>query len=116
MLAAIRSARSTITFENFVFSEGRVADEFAEALAERACAGVKVHFLQDAIGCNCLHGRAMGLVRRAGAELEIFRFLELTQINFRTHRKLLVIYGRVGFIGGVGISDDWSGDGQTHGL
>jgi cardiolipin synthase A/B len=116
MLAAIRSAQSTITFENFVFSEGRVSDEFAEAMAERARAGVKVHFLQDAMGCDCLHGRAMRQMRQAGVEVEIFRFFKLTQMNYRTHRKLLVIDGRVGFVGGVGISDGWDGDGETPGL
>jgi cardiolipin synthase A/B len=115
MLAAVRSARRTITFENFVFTEGRISDAFAEALAERARAGVKVHFLQDAVGCDCLRGRAMKLMRRAGVEVEIFRFLHLTRLNFRTHRKLLVIDGRVGFIGGLGISDDWDGNGRTHG-
>lgn len=112
MIAAIRGAHSTITFENFVFAEGRTSDEFAEAMAERARAGVKVHFLQDALGCNCLHGRAMNLLKRAGVEVEIFRFLD-TQMNFRTHRKLLVIDGRLAFIGGVGISDEWDGDGMT---
>jgi len=47
MLNAIRSAQRTITFENFLFREGEVSDAFAEALAERARNGVKVHFLQD---------------------------------------------------------------------
>jgi cardiolipin synthase len=116
MLAGIRSAERTITFENFLFREGEVSDEFAEALAERARAGVKVHFLQDALGCDCLRGRAMSLLRRSGVQVEIFRFVHLTSINFRTHRKILVIDGRLGFIGGVGIADDWKGDGRTSGL
>jgi cardiolipin synthase len=115
MLAGIRSAQRTITFENFVFHEGRISDTFAEAFADRARAGVKVHVLQDAMGCNCLHGRAMRLMRRAGVQVEIFRFFKLTQMNFRTHRKLLTIDGRVAFIGGVGISDDWDDDGETPG-
>ena len=83
LLKAIRCARHTITFENFLFKEGEVSDAFAEALAERARAGVKVHFLQDALGCDCLHGRAMNLVRRAGVQLEIFRFVNVA-MNFRT--------------------------------
>lgn len=116
MLDGIRSAQRTITFENFVFHEGRVSDAFAEAMAERARAGVRVHFLQDALGCNCLRGRAIRLMRRAGVEVEIFRFFKLTGMNFRTHRKLLTIDGRVAFIGGVGISDDWEGNGTTPGL
>src|SRR4029434_6847117 len=115
LLEAIRSAQRTITFENFLFREGEVSDAFAEALAERARAGVKVHFLQDALGCDCLRGRAMNLVRRAGFQLEIFRFIKMA-INFRTHRKLLVIDGRTGHLGGTGIADDWKGDGRTRGL
>lgn len=116
MLAGIRSAKRTITFENFLFREGETSDEFAEALAERARAGVKVHFLQDALGCDCLRGRAMRLLKRSGVEVEIFRFVHFTSMNFRTHRKILVIDGKLGFIGGVGIADDWKGDGCTSGL
>ncbi|WP_395750166.1 phosphatidylserine/phosphatidylglycerophosphate/cardiolipin synthase family protein [Prosthecobacter sp.] len=110
MLDAIAGAQRTITFENFVFAEGKVSTRFARALAERARAGVKVHFLQDAMGCNCLHGEEMAMMKRAGVQVEIFRYMKLTRFNQRTHRKILVIDGRVGFTGGVGISDDWDGD------
>jgi len=110
MLAAIASAQRSITFENFVLSDGSVWRRFAHALAERARAGVKVHFLQDAMGCNCLHGEELAMLQRAGAEVEIYRYMKLTRFNQRTHRKILVIDGRVGFTGGVGISDDWDGD------
>ena len=116
MLDAIRSAERTITFENFLFAEGEVSDAFANALAERARAGVKVHFLQDAIGSNCVHGPAIRLLKRSGVQVEIFRFVHFTSMNFRTHRKVLVIDGKLGFIGGVGISDAWKGDGRTRGL
>jgi cardiolipin synthase len=116
MLRAIRSAERTITFENFLFREGEVSDEFAEALAERARAGVTVHFLQDALGCDCVRGRAIRLLRRSGVHVEIFRFVHFATINFRTHRKILVVDGKLGFIGGVGIADDWKGDGCTPGL
>jgi len=115
MLSAIRSAQRTITFENFVFADGRISDEFAEAFAERARAGVKVHFLQDALGCEHPRGWAIDLMKRSGVEVEIFRYLHLTRMNFRTHRKLLVVDGKVGFIGGVGISDAWDTDGVTRG-
>jgi cardiolipin synthase len=115
MLAAIRSATRTITFENFLWQAGAISDEFADALAERAAAGVAVHFLQDAFGCTGLRGRAMNMLRASKVELEIFRFVNLT-VNFRTHRKLLVIDGHTGFIGGVGIADDWTGNGRTRGL
>jgi cardiolipin synthase len=116
MLKAIRSAQRTITFENFLFHEGEVSEAFAQALAERARSGVKVHFLQDALGCDAVHGRAIKLMKRAGVAVEIFRFVHFSRINFRTHRKILVIDGVLGFIGGVEIADDWKGNGRTHGL
>jgi len=114
MLEAIRSAEQSITFENFVLTRGKVTSDFVEALAERAEAGVKVHFLQDAVGTDCLHGPEMDRMKSAGVEVEIFRYMHL-RFNERTHRKLLIIDGRVGFIGGVGISDEWLGDGCCPG-
>lgn len=115
MLGAIRSAERTVTFENFLLKEGEVSDAFAAALSERARAGVKVHVLQDALGSNCIHGRGIRQMREAGVMVEIFRFAKFS-VNYRTHRKLLVIDGNLGFIGGVGISDEWRGDGRTSGL
>lgn len=111
MLAAIESARRTITFENFVFTHGHITLKFATALAAAARRGVKVHFLQDSAGCNCVHGEDMRLMKEAGVEVEIFRYYHL-RFNERTHRKLLIIDGLVGFIGGVAISDDWDGHGD----
>ncbi|MDB6007621.1 MAG: phospholipase D/Transphosphatidylase [Prosthecobacter sp.] len=110
MLEAIATAQRSITFENFVFAEGKVTRRFALALSERAKAGVKVHFLQDAMGCDCLRGADMEMMKHAGVEVEIFRYTNFSRFNQRTHRKILVIDGRVGFTGGVGISDDWAGD------
>src|SRR4029450_10770272 len=116
MLSGIRSAQRTITFENFLFQEGEISDAFAQALAERARASGKVPFLQDALGCDSVHGRAIKLMKRAGVAVEIFRFVYFSRINYRTHRKILVIDGALGFLGGVGISDAWKGNGRTHGL
>ena len=116
MLSGIHSAQRTITFENFLFQESEISDAFAQALAERARGGVKVHFLQDALGCDSVHGRAIKLMKRAGVAVEIFRFVHFSRINYRTHRKILVIDGALGFLGGVGISDAWKGNGRTRGL
>jgi cardiolipin synthase A/B len=110
MLRAIAEAKRSITLENFVWTEGKVTMQFAQALSERARAGVKVHILQDAIGCAELWGPSMRVLRESPAELEIFRLYGLTQINQRTHRKLLIIDGQVGYLGGIGISDDWDGN------
>ena len=106
MLNAIRSAQRTITFENFLFREGEISDAFAQALAERARNRVKVHFLQDALGSDAVHGRASKLMKRAGVAVEIFRFVHFSRINFRTHRKILVIDGTRGFHRGSAIPDN----------
>ena len=111
MLEAIRAAQHTVTFENFDWEEGTLTRELSDALAERADAGVKVHVLQDALGCKKgLHGPSLNRLRASPAEVEIFRRFQVSRANLRTHRKLLVVDGRVGFIGGVGISDHWLGD------
>jgi cardiolipin synthase len=115
MLHAIRRAKHSVTFENFVFNSGRVTRQFAGAFAERALAGVKVHVLQDAMGCNCIHGEEFDVMKKAGVEVEVFRYFNL-RFNERTHRKLLIIDGTEGFIGGVGISDDWEGHGDRPGF
>lgn len=111
MLEATASAQHTITFENFVFSEGQVTHAISDALADAARRGVKVHFLQDGVGCNCVRGRDIALMKDAGVQVEIFRYIHM-RFNERTHRKLLVIDGKLGFIGGVGISDLWTGNGD----
>lgn len=113
MVDAIRGAQRSVCFENFVWAHGEIASGFAEALAERSRAGVKVHLLQDAMGCDDVRGPDMQFLKRAGVEVEIYRFMHLTRVNQRTHRKLLVIDGKVGFTGGVGISDKWSGNGDS---
>jgi cardiolipin synthase A/B len=111
MLRAVQEAQHSITFENFVWWEGKVTRQFADALTERARAGVKVHFLQDALGSNSLFEDSMNSIRDCEEiELEIFRLYGISQMNQRTHRKLLIVDGRVGFIGGLGIADQWDGN------
>ena len=112
MLEAIESAERTICFENFVWAHGEVASRFSNALARKARAGVRVHMLQDALGCDDVRGPDMTLMKRAGVEVEIYRFTHLTKMNQRTHRKLLIVDGKVGLTGGVGISDQWDGHGD----
>jgi cardiolipin synthase len=116
MLEAIRSAKRTITFETFIYWTGKVGREFAEALAERAAAGVKVHVLLDWVGTNKLDAEALQLMLDSGVIIEKYhplRWYNLGRINNRTHRKLLVIDGMVGFTGGVGIADKWDGDARN---
>jgi cardiolipin synthase A/B len=116
MLAAIRSAQSTITFETYIYWSGKVGQEFATALAERAEAGVRVHVLLDWLGSNRFDPKTLRELEEAGVEVERYRplrWFSLSRMNSRTHRKILVIDGRLGFIGGVGIADQWSGHAQS---
>lgn len=115
MLQAIRAAERTITFETFIYWSGEVGQEFAEALAERARAGVKVHVLLDWVGSNKMDDTQIDAMREAGVEILKYRPLRwynISRINNRTHRKLLVIDGKIGFTGGVGIADNWRGNAQ----
>ena len=116
MLAAIRSARQTITFETYIYWSGDVGREFSEALCERAQAGVKVHVLLDWAGTAKMERKYLDDLTSAGVEVELYHPLHwynIARINNRTHRKLLVVDGRVGFTGGVGIADQWSGHAES---
>lgn len=115
MLSAIRGAQRTITFETYIYWSGEVGKEFAAALCERARAGVQVHLLLDWVGAGKIDGATVDAMREAGVEVEKYRPLRwynLGRINNRTHRKLLVVDGLIGFTGGVGIADIWSGHAQ----
>ena len=115
MLEAIRSARRSITFETFIYWSGTIGREFADALAERARAGVKVHVLLDWLGTKKMKPELVEEMKRAGVEVERYhplKWFNAWRINHRTHRKLLVVDGTIGFTGGVGIADEWTGDAQ----
>jgi cardiolipin synthase len=115
MLEAIRSARHSITLEAYIFWPGTVGTTFAEALAERARAGVATHLILDGVGSQKLDDELIEGMRRAGVQVVTFRPLRwytLDRVNHRTHRKLLVVDGRVGFTGGLGIADLYLGHAQ----
>jgi cardiolipin synthase len=115
MLQAIRGAKKTILFETYIYWAGDVGKEFAEALSERARSGVKVHVLVDWVGSAKMEGNMVASMRGAGVELEHFhplRWYNLGRMNNRTHRKLLIVDGAVGFTGGVGIAPVWTGNAQ----
>jgi cardiolipin synthase len=115
MLEAIRGARRSITFETYIYWQGKVGAEFTEALVERARAGVKVHFMYDALGSGKIDKHYVEQMKAAGVQVARYnppRWNTLARQNNRTHRKLLVIDGRIGFTGGVGIADEWSGNAQ----
>lgn len=115
MLDAIRGARVSITFETYVYWSGEVGEQFAKAFAERAHAGIPVHVTIDWVGSVKMDQSLLELMEDAGVEVERYRPLHwynLGRMNNRTHRKLLVVDGRIGFTGGVGIADEWSGNAQ----
>lgn len=115
MLEAIRGARQTVLFETFIYWSGEIGEQFAEALAERARAGVKVHVLLDWVGSIKVDRGYLERMKEAGVEAHMFhplRWYNLGRLNNRTHRKLLIVDGRVGFTGGVGIATPWTGRAQ----
>lgn len=116
MLEAIRGAEKSINFETYIYWQGVIAREFSEVLSERARAGVKVHVLLDWAGSNKIDEAMIASMQEAGCEVERYhplRWYNLDRVNYRTHRKLLVVDGRIGFTGGVGIADEWLGDGDA---
>ena len=115
MLEAIRGARKSITFEMYIYWKGAIGEQFTAALEERARSGVKVHVIIDALGSQKIEKTVLGRLRDAGARVELYnpvRWDTIARMNNRTHRKIMVIDGAVGFTGGAGIGDEWSGDAQ----
>ncbi len=115
MLQAISGAQQTIDFETYIYWSGEIGKRFAAALSERARAGVKVNVLVDWLGSQKMDEDSINAMERAGVDFRKYRPLRwynLGRVNNRTHRKLLVVDGRIGFTGGVGIADAWTGNAQ----
>jgi cardiolipin synthase len=110
MIDAIRSARESINLECYIFRKGEVADRFLDALCDRAAAGIHITVVLDAIG-------SFGAFRQVASRLnhpncrvykyQPLRWHGLARLNNRTHREILVIDGRVAFVGGAGVADWW---------
>ena len=118
MLAAIHSAQSSITFETYIYWSGDIGKKFTDALSARAAAGVPVNVIIDWAGSIKMQDSLLDEMRKAGVRIHRYRPLHwytLGRINNRTHRKLLVVDGRIGFTGGVGIADQWLGRAQDPG-
>jgi cardiolipin synthase len=115
MLAAIRSARRSITFESYIYWSSTIGRQFTAALSERARAGVRTHVIIDWAGSQRVDKDDIEGLRKAGVDVVFYRPLhwwQLDHINRRTHRKLLIVDGRVGFTGGMGVADIWLGRAQ----
>ncbi len=116
MLNAIKKAKKTITFETYIYWSGDIATKFCKALCEKAREGVKVHIILDWMGSSKMDGKSVSEMIDSGIELERYhppRWYNFFRINNRTHRKLLTIDGKIGFIGGVGIADEWQGNAES---
>ena len=115
MLAAIRGARQTINFETYIYWSEAIGKEFADALTERARAGIKVNVLLDWIGSAKMEKNLVDEMKAAGVTVLKFHpphWSHLSRLNNRTHRKLLIVDGKIGFTGGVGIAGQWTGNAQ----
>ena len=115
MLEAIQAAKSTVTFETYIYWSGEIGKKFADALAERARAGVEVSVVVDWAGSIKMDDDLLREMKAAGVRIEKYRPLHwynISRLNNRTHRKLLVVDGKIGFTGGIGIADQWTGNAQ----
>ena len=119
MLEAIRAAKRTIDFETYIYWRGEIGQKFTDALSERASNGVEVHVILDVVGSDKIDKQYVKRMRDAGAKVVEFHHLKLydwtsaQKLNNRTHRKLLIVDGEVGFTGGVGIADEWAGNADS---
>lgn len=114
MLAAIRSAQKSVTLETYIWAPGRISDAFIAALSDRAQHGVQVDVIVDGMGTLKFHGAGRERLERAGVRILTYgreHWYEVKpNINHRTHRKLLIVDGRIGFTGGMCIDDHWAGN------
>jgi cardiolipin synthase A/B len=115
MLGAIEGARESITFETYIYWSGDIGRRFASALGAAARRGVPTHVLLDWVGSGKMDDALLDEMKAAGVQIRKFHpphWYDLGRLNNRTHRKLLVVDGRVGFTGGVGIAEEWTGHAQ----
>jgi len=113
MLEAITHAERSITVEAYIYWAGHIGREFADALARRAQDGCRVKLLLDAIGSASIGADILERLEKGGCQVAWYnpiRWYTLGRFNNRTHRKSLIVDGRIAFTGGAGIADHWRGD------
>jgi cardiolipin synthase A/B len=117
LLDAINGARRRISFETYIYDTGTVADRFTGALEAAARRGVTVNVVVDSVGASSMEAAHVERLRAAGchvAQFNSLRWYSLEEVNYRTHRKILVVDGAVAFTGGVGVADHWLGNAQDR--
>ena len=115
MQAAIRGAARRISFETYIYESGEMGDAFTRALEDAARRGVDVNLVVDAVGGSGIDSAHVQRLEQAGCRIVRFnalRWYSLEEVNYRTHRKILVVDGQMAFIGGAGVGDHWMGDAQ----
>jgi cardiolipin synthase A/B len=115
MLKAIDDAQRRISFETYIYDTGPVANQFTDALERAAKRGVRVQLTVDAVGASSMEKAHSNRLRAAGCAIVQFNtpaWYSLEEVNYRTHRKILVVDGTVGFTGGAGVADQWLGNAQ----
>jgi cardiolipin synthase len=115
MLTAVRGAKRRISFESYIFKTGDIAEQFTRAFEEAARRGVRVQLVIDAVGGSGIDDEQVKRLESAGCRLAKFNtpsWYSLEELNYRTHRKILVIDGEIAFTGGAGIDDQWNGNAQ----
>ncbi len=116
MLRAAASAKRSITFECYTARDCEPVAEFSRILAEKARAGVKVHVIHDAFGCWPWGEHHIAAMKKAGVQFKLyspFNFFLPLKYNHRTHRRVLVVDGKIGFCGGAGWAYNWTGNAQN---
>ena len=114
-LGAIREAEQTVNLLTYAYWRGDIAVEVADTLCEKASAGVECNVILDAVGAAKMDRKLVGKMRDAGVQVCFFRPPKpyaVKRLQHRTHRKLLIVDGTIGFTGGVGIAEEWTGDAQ----
>lgn len=117
-LEEIHTATRSIDLLSFLWGKGSITDDIAEALTDRARAGVRVRVLLDAMGSKGIQRAQIDKLTGSGAQVRFFRpstTWRLTAVNARTHRRALVCDEQVAFTGGTGIDRAWTGEGRTRG-
>ena len=114
-VGAIRDAEETVNLTTYAYWRGEIATEVADTLCEKASAGVECNVIVDAVGAAQMDRKLVRKMRDAGVHVCFFRPPKpyaIRRLQYRNHRKLLIVDGTTGFTGGVGIAEEWTGNAQ----
>jgi cardiolipin synthase len=120
MLDAIHNAKDHIHMEYFIIKDSHIGRKFKQALIDKAKEGLEVRFIYDAVGSFRLDDNFLKPLKDAGVQVEVFLPVTLplfgSRLNYRNHRKILVVDGKIGFVGGINIGDEYLGKNKKMGF